>query len=116
MGGEFSLLLINEINKLTPFLGLGISAGFSNTLTSESLAAGNQSYTNDSFSMTAFVPLGIEVKIANKYRIGIMEEIAFGWVQNDKSLIDINDNTSSESMTGFSIDAGNPVFYFSIWF
>jgi hypothetical protein len=116
IGGEIALVHIDEGSVITPFIGLGVSAGYVRTDESESSVAGTQGYANDLFSLSAFVPLGIELRITQRYRLGLMERILCSRTVNAKAMTSVDGTSSSESTTVYTVDIGSPLVYFSLWF
>lgn len=115
LGGEIALVYIDEGSAIAPFLGLGFYAGFSQTIRSESSAAGNQDYADDMLTLSAFLPFGVEVRITDRYRIGIMEKFLCSKAVDTKAATSVDGATSRDRVTAYGLDFGSPLVYFSIW-
>ena len=112
-----SIKFQRDTEIVNPFLGIGLNIGAN--INAAANTAPNQnsgSSTIYSFYAGIVVPIGVEVKITQNFRIGLQINPTLKFTYSDTQSNDSQSNSNSDTKYGLSVNTGSAGLYLSIWY
>ncbi len=101
------------LKTFSPFIGFGLSGGYGNNDT-ETITG---KYSEKTYSLTTGLPFGLEFKIIDNFKIGILSNLYFHYINTSEITTIIETNSKRTILRdSYSVNFSNPKIYLSLWF